>query len=84
MEFRTRAEVLLGVCEEVVRAGADEVGAADLGRAEVQVGGFGVRVWAHKLVCDLLAGGLERAAEMGLHTAHELLEQLALFSRHLR
>ena len=59
MEFRTRAQVLLGVCEEVVRAGADEIGAADLRGGEGQIRGFGVGVWAHKLVWKLLAEWLE-------------------------
>ena len=83
MEFRTRAQVLLGICEEVMWAGADEIGAADLRGGEGQIRGFGVGVWAHKLVWELLAGWLEGRFRRGLHTAHELLEQLPLFGCHI-
>ena len=47
-----------------MRAGADEVGAADLRGGEGQIRGFGVGVWAHKLVWKTLSrivgGGLFR------------------------
>jgi hypothetical protein len=59
VEFRTRAKVLLGVCEEVMRAGADQVGAAYLRGGEGEIGGLGMGVWAHELVWEVSAEGLE-------------------------
>lgn len=59
MDFRARAEILLGVCEKVVRTGAGEKGAADFwvgeGKLSVPRRGSG----AHELLCkekDLSAG----------------------------
>lgn len=67
--FRVRlgtwANVLFGIREEVVWAGAAEVGAADLRGVEGERGGFG-------------GGG--RGTQEGV--AHQLLEELALFSCH--
>lgn len=50
MHFGAGAEVLFGVCEEVVRAGAGEVGAADFGVREGEVCVAGGGAWAHILV----------------------------------
>lgn len=51
MYFGTGTQVLLGVCEEVVGAGADEVGTADflVGNRELSVPGGGTG--AHELLC---------------------------------
>lgn len=52
MDLRAGAEVLFGVCEEVVRTCADDVGATDFwvsnGELSVSRGGTG----AHKLLCE--------------------------------
>ncbi|KAL1842549.1 hypothetical protein VTK73DRAFT_3089 [Phialemonium thermophilum] len=45
------AQVLLGVGEEVVRAGADEVGAAHLGVGQGELGAAGGGPAAHELLC---------------------------------
>ena len=50
VDFRAWAEVLFGVCELVVRAGADEVGAADFGVGDCEVGVAGRGCCAHELV----------------------------------
>jgi len=44
------AEILLGVCEEVVRAGADEEGAADFGVRDGELGVSRGSSGAHELL----------------------------------
>ena len=62
--FRTGAQVLFGVCEEVVWTGSHQVGTADGRRGEGQVGGFAGRAHAHELVAHEL---LEQLALFGGH-----------------
>ena len=64
MGFVTGADVLLGVGEEVVRAGAGEVGPADLGGCEGEVGCFGRGSATHEVVAHEL---LEQLALFGCH-----------------
>ena len=56
VHFRAETEVLLGVGEEVVRTGADEVGAADFGVREGELGVPGGLAGAHELLCLGKAG----------------------------
>ena len=51
VDFGAETEVLLGVGEEVVRAGADQVGAADFGVREGELGVPGGLAGAHELLC---------------------------------
>lgn len=53
MNSRARAKVLFRVCEEVVRACADEEGSADFGICERQLGVPGGGAGAHELLYDL-------------------------------
>lgn len=57
MHFWAGSEVLLGVCEEVVRAGADEVGAAEFGVGDGELGRACGGRGAHELLCDVLVEG---------------------------
>lgn len=57
MHFWARPEVLLGVCEEIVRAGADEVGSAEFGVGDGELGGACGGRGAHELLCGGLAEG---------------------------
>lgn len=53
MNSRARAKVLFRVCEEVVRACANEEGPADFGVCERQLGVSGGGAGAHQLLYDL-------------------------------
>lgn len=53
MNSRARAKVLFRICEEVVRACADEEGSADFGVCERQLGVSGGGAGAHELLYDL-------------------------------
>lgn len=50
MNFRTGSEVLLGVCEEVVRASAGQVRPADFGVSDGELGGARGGRGAHELL----------------------------------
>lgn len=52
MNFWTWAQVLLGVGEEVVWAGADEEGTAEFGVSEGELGGVRGGGGAHELLCN--------------------------------
>lgn len=53
MNSRARAKVLFRICEEVVRACADEKGSTDFGVCERQLGVSGGGAGAHELLYDL-------------------------------
>lgn len=52
MDFGAGTEVLLGVCEEVVRTGAGEEGATDFGVCYGELRGAGGGSSAHELFCE--------------------------------
>lgn len=53
MNSRARAKILFRICEEVMRACADEEGSADFGVCERQLGVSGGGAGAHELLYDL-------------------------------
>lgn len=57
MHFWARPKVLLGVCEEIMRTGADKVGSAEFGVGDGELGGACGGRGAHELLCGGLVEG---------------------------
>jgi hypothetical protein len=55
MYLRTGAKILLGICEEIVRAGSCEKGAADFGIGDGELGCARGGTGAHELFWGMLA-----------------------------